>query len=74
MPKELLSKIAESTGVGKSTVAKGIKVEKHDHPKVSKEHPKVVPQLVKDELKLDKKAYAKDGPAPKRGFAALIKK
>lgn len=47
-------------GVEQSTFEKGIRVEAKDHPEVAAKHPELLPQLVKDELKLDKKAYQKD--------------
>lgn len=50
----------EIPGVPKETVEKGIRVEAKDHPKVAQQAPHLLPEIVKDELRIDKKAYDED--------------
>ena len=56
--------VASETGAPVETVEKGIKIEAADHPEIAQSNPEVLPQIAKDELKLDKKVYDKE-EAPK---------
>lgn len=47
-------------GTDRETFEKGIRVEAHDHPKVAQQAPHLLPEIVKDELRLDPNAYKKD--------------
>jgi len=47
-------------GVDPETVAKAIRVEANDHPEVLAQAPHLLPEIVKDELAIDPKAYDKD--------------
>jgi len=42
---------------------KGVAIEAKDHPKVAVEHPELLPEIAKDEIKLDPEAY-KGEPVP----------
>lgn len=38
-------------------LAKGARIESHDHPTIAKDYPELIPVIVKDELKLDPGCY-----------------
>lgn len=52
--------VPEIKGVEPETVSKAIRVEANDHPKVAEQAPQLLPEIVKDELAIDKSAYDKD--------------
>lgn len=56
---------AQKKKVPDALMQKGVSEEAHDHPEIAAKHPELLPQIVKDELKLDPNAYGKPPEPPK---------
>lgn len=53
----IFAKISQKSQVPPKTMDKGVAIEAKDHPEIAAQHPELLPQIVKDEVKLDKDAY-----------------